>query len=137
MNWELACLIVVALASIVTAAFQAVLLLETARLARQAAATVEQMQREIQPLLVKAHRIADDASRATSLALTQIERADRVMTATVTAVDDAVSAIQGAVIQPLKSGPGLIRLLQVVWTLFRSAKGTKAAREDEDAMFVG
>ena len=138
MNWQLVCLATIAVTTVVMAAVQVVVLLQTARLARQAAEAAEEMRRELRPLIAKAHRIADDAGRATALALEQVERVDRILTTTVTRIDEIVGAVHGALVEPLKQGAVWLSLLRTAMSfLGRGRTEGRSNREDEDALFVG
>lgn len=138
MNWQLVCLATIAVTTVVMAAVQVVLLMRTAKLARQAADAAEEIRRELHPLIAKAHRIADDAGRATSLALAQVERIDRMLTTTAERVDDVVGAVHDAVVVPLRQGSLLLGVLRAALSFFGRGQGSKrTSREDEDALFVG
>jgi hypothetical protein len=137
-NWQLVWLAIIALSMLVLATVQIVVLLRIAKLAQQATAAVEDMRKEIHPLIAKVHRIADDAARTTALALTQVERIDALLSSTAERVDEAVTTVRAVVGAPFGSG-------SVIWTAFRAAmtlvrewrRAGRATREDEDAMFVG
>ena len=139
MNWALIWMGTIALATVVLTTVQVVVLLRTAKLVKQAVDTAEELRREVGPLIAKAHRIADDAGRATSLALAQVERVDRLVTATADRIDDVVGAVHEAVVVPLKQGSVILNVLRGAMGLFtrgqRDAQTTN--REDDDAMFVG
>jgi hypothetical protein len=136
-NWQLVCLATIAVTTVVMATVQVVLLLRTARLAQQAAEATDEIRRELRPLIAKAHRIADDAGRATSLALAQVERVDRMLTTTTARIDDVVGAVH-AIVQPLKQGAVWGSVIRAALAWFgRGSAPDGAKREDEDALFVG
>jgi hypothetical protein len=137
-NWQLVWLGTIAIATVVMTATQIVLLLHTARLAKQAADATEDIRREIRPLIAKAHRIADDAGRATSLALAQVERVDRLLTTTTARIDDVIGTVHEAIVVPLKQGSAIFSMLRAAMALFgQGRKEGRTSHEDEDAMFVG
>lgn len=137
MNWQLVCLATIAVTTVVMAAVQVVLLLRTARLAQQAAEAADEIRRELRPLIAKANRIADDAGRATSLALVQVERVDRLLTTTIARVEDVVGAVH-SMVEPLKQGAVWGSVLRAALAWFgRGRAHDHSKREDEDAMFVG
>ena len=138
MNWQLVCLAAIAVSTVILATIQIVLLLRIAKLANQATAAIEEVRHEIKPLMAKVHHIADDAARATALALAQVERVDRLLTTTAERVDDAVSLVRGAVSGPLKSGSVMLGAFRMVMALVGEwRRGARASREDDDALFVG
>jgi uncharacterized protein YoxC len=137
-NWELVSLATIAVMMIVMTVTQVAVLLRIARLAQQAANATEELRRELHPLLAKAHRIADDAARATSLAAGQVERLDRLITTTADRVDDMMQTIHSAVVEPLKHGSFVGTVLRAVLAVFAKRRGPgQPSREDEDGMFVG
>jgi hypothetical protein len=137
-NWQLVCLATIAVTTVVMATVQVVLLLRTARLAKQAAEAADEIRRDLRPLIAKAHLIVDDAGRATSLALAQVERIDRVLTVTAERVDEVVGAVHGAIVDPLKQGAVWLGVLRAAMSFFgRGRTSERSNREDEDALFVG
>ena len=139
MNWQLVWLGIIATTTVVMALVQVVLLARTAALARQAAEAADELRRDVRQLMVKAHRIADDAERATTLALVQIERVDRLMATTTARVDEVMDAVHSAVVEPLRRGPIWLTLVRAAAGLFTGwrARARDAEPEDEDPMFVG
>jgi hypothetical protein len=136
-NWQVVWIAVIAICTLVLTTIQIVLLLRVAKLAQQAASAIEELRSEFKPLIGKVHKIADDASRATSLALVQIERIDRLLTVTAERVDDTVNVFRSAVTAPLKSGTALVGVFRAAMAIVSEWRKSRARREDEDAMFVG
>jgi hypothetical protein len=137
-NWQLVWLAVIAISVAVLAAIQIAVLLRLARLAQQTSAAIDEIRYELRPLMAKVNRIADDAARATALALAQVERVDYLLATTADRVDEAVSAVRQVMVAPLRSGSVLIGVLRAVVGLFGEwRQSARHAREDEDAMFVG
>jgi hypothetical protein len=136
-NWQVVWIAVIAICTLILTTIQIVLLLRVAKLAQQAASAIEELRQEFKPLIGKVHKIADDASRATSLALVQIERVDRLLTATAERVDDAVDVVRSAVSAPLKSGSAVLGIFRAAMAIVGEWRKNRARREDEDAMFVG
>lgn len=138
MNWQLVCLAAIAVSMVVLATVQIAVLLRMARLAQQASAAIDEIRHEVRPLIAKVHRIADDASRATTLALAQVERIDRLLSTTAERLDEAVTTVRQVVAAPLRGGSVLIGVLRAAVALFGEWRQSgRHPREDEDAMFVG
>ncbi|MFI5177723.1 MAG: hypothetical protein ACHQO8_04135 [Vicinamibacterales bacterium] len=109
------------------------------RLARQTAQALRDFQREVTPLVEKAHRIADDAARTTALAAAQAERIDQFLRTTTDRVDEALGLVHGAITGPLRQGSVWLAVAQAALALF-SGRGNRrrpSGRDDEDALFGG
>jgi hypothetical protein len=130
---------VMAVALVVIAIVQVTALVVLARAARQALEVTQQMQREVRPLLEKAHRIADDAARVTALTLKQVERVDEMITSTSARVDATLGVIETSIIQPIRQGTALMAGVRTVLDIVRGWRegNRRDSREDEDGLFIG
>jgi uncharacterized protein YoxC len=138
-DWQLVWLATIAVAVVVMAVVQVAVVLQAARMARQAAETAQELRRELRPLLEKAHRIADEAARATALATLQVERVDRLLSNAAERVDEAFGLVQSAVVEPLKQGSAFVTALRAAFTVFRSwqERPGRHSRDEDEALFVG
>jgi len=136
-DWHLVWLGTLAISALVLALIQIGLMVAALLVARQAAKAIKETRQEIRPLMEKVNRIADDAQRATALALAQVERIDHVMASTTQRIDEAFSTL-GAIFGPLKKGGALLAALRAALSVFgdRPARG-RQGRDDEDALFIG
>lgn len=136
-------LAVMAISLAVMAAIQIGLILVGLKVARQMNATVEDLRREVKPLVAKLHRVADDASRATALAVVQVERVDALLSNTVNRVDEAVGILANAMGGPIRQGVAAVSAFRAVFEAFRGWQARNdqrkrgRTRDDEDALFVG
>lgn len=106
--------------------------------AQQLTATMGELRKEVRPLIEKAHRITDDAARATSLALAQVERVDQLMTTATARVDETLGFVQGAILGPMRQGSAVVAGVRAALAAFRMWQERRdVSREDEDALFVG
>jgi malonyl CoA-acyl carrier protein transacylase len=129
---------VIAIAVLVMAMVQVVVLLQVARMAKQAAAATADLRKELTPLIAKVHKVADDAGKVSALALTQLERVDRVMDMTAQRVDDTLAVVQNAVVGPVRQGAAVLAGLKAAMAVFRSRQDRRRyGRDDEDALFIG
>jgi uncharacterized protein YoxC len=130
---------VMAIALVVMAIVQVTVLVVLVRVAKRAAEATQQMQREVRPLLEKAHRIADDAARVTALTLRQVERVDEIITATSARVDATLGVIETSIIQPIRQGTALMAGVRTVLDIVRSwrERNRRDSREDDDGLFIG
>jgi uncharacterized protein YoxC len=137
-DWQLVWLATIAVAVVVMAVVQVAVVLQAARMAREAAATAQELRRELRPLLEKAHRIADEAARATALATLQVERVDRILATTADRVDEALGLVQSAVVEPLRQGSALVTAVRAAFAVFRTWQDRpRRSRDEEEALFVG
>lgn len=138
-DWPVVWLGTMAVALVVMAVVQVAVVVVALRVTRELTQTSQELRREIKPLIEKANRISDDAAKATALAVTQVERVDRLLAATSQRVDDTLAIVQAAVIEPVRTGAALFAAVKaVVGGLTGSPDHHQRHRhEDEDAMFVG
>jgi hypothetical protein len=82
-----------------------------------------------------------EASRAASLAATQVEKVDRLVTDVTRKADRAMDAAQHAILLPAREGIALAAGVKAtLGTLRRMRRDRAAARhrgEDDDALFIG
>jgi uncharacterized protein YoxC len=143
MTAQVVLLAIIALAVTVMTTMQVVAALRIARLTKDVAKTIDDLRRDVAPLLVQASRIADDAARVTALALTQIQRIDRVVHTSADRIDEIVEVAHTVVTGPVRQGAALVAGLRAAWELFASRQRRLDPDDDEDsdggdqAMFIG
>ena len=136
-DWQLVWLAVIAIGVTVMTVVQVAVLLVVARSARQLAETAQKIRQEVSPLADKVNRIADDAGKAAALALAQIERLDRALSATTQRVDETLNVVQGALMEPIRHGAAVVSALRGVLSVFRGFRENRSGRDEEEALFVG
>ena len=129
---------VIAVSVLVMAVVQIAVLIRLAGVAKEAAAATRDLRRELTPLIAKAHKVADDAGRVSALALTQMERVDRVLDSTALRIDDTMAVVQQALISPVRQGAAVMAGLKAALAVFRARQDRgRYGRDDEDALFIG
>jgi hypothetical protein len=137
-DWQLVWLGTIAIAVAVMAALQVAALTVLIRMVLQAVKAIQKLDRDLRPLLEKAHRIADDAARTTALAAAQAERIDALITSATERVDETLDVVQRAIVDPIRQGTAFIAGLRAVIAAFRGwREPDRAAREEDDALFIG
>jgi hypothetical protein len=137
-DWQVIWLGLMAMALVVMAAVQVAVLIAAMRLGRELMQTSQQLRREMTPLVLKAQRISDDAAKAAALAAVQAERLDALLASTAQKVDDTVSVLQAALVEPVKQGATLFAVIRAFTAGLRGPTGqSHHRREDEEALFVG
>ena len=137
-EWQVIWLGTMAVALVVMAVMQIAVLIAAMRLGREILQTSQELRREIKPLIEKVHRVSDDAGKVAALALTQVEQLDTMLKSTAVRIDETITLVQGAVLEPVRQGAALFGAIRAFAAGLRGA-GERAthARDDEDALFVG
>jgi hypothetical protein len=142
-DWTVIWLGVIAVAVAIMALVQIGVIIVGLRLARQLSVTLDELRREMRPLVEKVHRIADDAARATSLATIQIERIDDILSTTTARVDEGLAIVRNAMGGPLRQGYAVAMALRAALSAFRRRPHTTSSgarpigHDEDDALFVG
>ena len=138
-DWQTACVTAMAGAMVIMAIVQVLVLAVVTRMGRQATETAQQVQRELRPLVEKAHRITDDAAKVTALTLRQVERIDQLVTTTSQRIDDTLNVVQTVIVEPLRQGRAFIAGLQAVMEVIRAwrQRDRPEPLEEEGGLFVG
>ena len=136
-TWATVFLGVIAMATLVTAILQIVLLVAAAQLVRRVMKLVDDLDREVRPILGHVSAIARDASRVASLAVAQVERADQLLNSAVVRIEALLSTLQGLVVNTLREGNALMMGIRAVMAAIRAFQGRKRRRsEDDEALFI-
>ena len=137
-TWATVFLGIIAVATLMTAVMQIVLLLAAARLVRRITTFVDDIERDIRPILGHVGAIARDASRVASLAVAQVERADQVFTEAFRRVDQTFSHVQSVIMGALKEGNALMMGVRAVMAAIRAFQRRQGRRrsEDDEALFI-
>jgi type IV secretory pathway VirB2 component (pilin) len=137
-DWLLFFVGLMSVAMAVMAVIQVLVARAVLQASQQMTTAVTDLRKEMRPLIEKAHRIADDASRATALALSQVERVDQLISTATARVDETLSLVQGMVVGPVRHGAAVIAGIRAALTAIGAWQDRRErSREDEDALFVG
>ena len=107
---------------------------------RKFIAVLEDLRREVRPLVANAQKISEDATRVTALAARQVERIDQLLADTHAHIGQTFGLVQQAVVQPARQGAAVVAAVRAAISAFRSWQDRShhhRTREDEDALFVG
>jgi hypothetical protein len=137
-DWQLVWLGTIAIAVAIMAALQVAAVGMLVKMVLQAVRAIHKLDRDLTPLLEKAHRIADDAARTSALAAAQAERIDALVTSATERVDETLDVVQRAIVDPIRQGTAFIAGLRAVIAAFRGwREPDRPAREEDDALFIG
>jgi hypothetical protein len=140
-DWQVIWLGVMAAALVVMALMQVGLVLVALRTSRQVTLSIENLRRDVRPVIDRVNRLADEAGRTTALALSQVERLDRFLAITTSRVEEVLTVVRASVGGPLRQGTALMMGLRAVIGAIRQWQDTRPARparrEEDDPLFVG
>ncbi len=129
---------VIALATLVMAAIQVGFIVFAARLAKRVDRLADQVEHEIKPMLTNLTEVSQNAVRASSLAVQQVERADRLFANAATRLDETFTLVQNAIVAPAREGRAIVTAVRAAWSAFRELRARSRSRmEEEDALFIG
>jgi hypothetical protein len=138
-TWATVFLGVIAVATLTTAVLQVVLLVAGFSLVRRISRFVDFVETEVKPILGHIDSIARDASRAASLALAQVERADQLLSNTIQRIEHTLATIQSLIVGALREGNALMMGFRAVMAAvrgFQRRQGTRRRAEDDEALFI-
>ena len=145
-GWAVFFLAVIAVATLGTTIVQLGLALYAHRLSKQmvqlagrVTRVVDEVERELKPLIANANAIGRDAAQAASMARAQVERADRICGDVVAGIDQTLTAVQRAahIISPTREWTAILAGLRAAFLAFQSRRTDRRRRaEDEEALFI-
>ena len=136
-TWATVFLGIIAMATLVTAILQVVLLFAAAQLVRRVGKFVDIIEQDVRPIIASVSSIARDASRVASLAAAQIERADQALSSTVLRVEELLAHVQTLVASTLRDGNAFMMGIRAVMAAIRAFQGRRRRRgEDDEALFI-
>lgn len=131
---------VIAVATLVMASIQVVLVIVGTRLARQVQDLGTRIERDIRPLVDGATAVAGNAARASELALSQIERADRVVNDLAQRIDETSRLVRGALLAPAREGRAILAAVGAAVGVIREAQRARPraqSLDEDDPLFIG
>jgi hypothetical protein len=136
-TWATVFLGIIAMATLVTAVLQVVLLVAGWQLVRRITTFVDTIERDVRPILGHVNNIASDASRVVSMAAAQVERADQLLNNTVVRIEELLSSLSGMVVNTLREGNALMMGIRAVMAAVEAFRGRRRRRSDDDeALFI-
>ena len=136
-TWATVFLGIIAMATLVTAILQVVVLIAAALLVKRVGRFVDVIEQDVRPIIANVGSIARDASRVASLAAAQVERADQMLSSTVRRLEDLLAHVQTLVVSTLRDGNAFMMGLRAVMAAIRAFQGRRRRRgEDDEALFI-
>jgi hypothetical protein len=131
---------VIAVATLVMASIQVGLVIVALRLGRQIQELGAKLEQDIRPLVANATAITANAARVSELAVTQVERADRMFADVSQRIDDTSRVIQGVMLAPAREGRALLAAIGAAIGAVRETRNSRARTlgvDDDDPLFIG
>jgi hypothetical protein len=131
---------IIAVATLATALAQVGVAIVAGLAARRVARLAEQVERDLKPFFGHVNAIGKDASRATALAVAQVERADVLFSEVAVRVDEALNGLQASIETPAREGRAILSGFRAAFQVLRELRQNGRSRtrrgDDEDALFI-
>ncbi len=140
MSWSEIFLAIIAVATLVMALIQIGAIVAILRFAQRAQQTVNDLQRDVKPIIDRAAVVADEASRTAALATIQAQKVDRMVTDLTARIEQTSAVVQEAIITPAREGMAIVAALKAglgALRGFRDRPGHGRTADEEDPLFIG
>lgn len=138
--WTEVFLGVIAGATLVMAVVQVGVIVAAGLLARRISRLADEIEHELKPIFMHLNAIGRDASRAASLAVAQVERADRLLGDATQKIEQTFTALHATLASPAREGRAILSGLRAAINVILDMRGNGRARqhrgEDEDTLFI-
>jgi len=136
--WRDVFLGVIAVATLAIAIAQIAVIVAAAAAARRVGRLADSLERDVKPLMGHLHAIGRDAARATELATSQVERADRLFADAAQRFEQALNGIEASISAPAREGRAILSAFRAAFQAIREMRrtGRPGRGDDEDALFI-
>jgi hypothetical protein len=132
---------IIAVSVLMMAVVQVAVVVLALRASERITKLTSQFEQEIRPVVANLQTITSDAARATAVAATQVERADKLFNDVAIRLDQTLAAVHNSVLGATRGGgawlAGLKAALAVLRDLRQAPRTRSAGVEEEDALFIG
>jgi hypothetical protein len=138
-TWSVVFLGIIAVATLATAVVQIGLLVAAGLLTRRLGRFVDEVEREVKPIIGHLNSVSRDASRAAAIAVAQVERVDDLCSDVAAKIDQTITTIHSAIVTPAREGRAWLLGFQAVMAAlreFRSGSSRSSSRDEEDGLFI-
>ena len=112
----------IALAVLVMAGGQIAVVLMALRATRGLTETLNRIERDVRPIVANVQAMSAEAQRAVTLAASQVERADRLLTDVTRRVDDTMNIVQRSILAPARDGMAIFQGIKAAFMAFRDLR---------------
>ena len=137
--WRDVFLGVIAVATFAIAVAQVGVIIAAGLMARRIGRMVDQIERDVKPLVGHLNAIGSDASRAVALATAQVERADKLFSEVAVRVEQTLNVVQTSIGGPAREGRAMLAAFRAALQAVRELRNGRARQgrgDDEDALFI-
>lgn len=131
---------IIAVAVLVMAVIQVAAIVFAMSAARRIGQVADRLERNLNPVISNLQTITSEAARMTTLAASQVERADRMFADLARRAEQVMAAVP-TLLGPAGKGlaflNGIKAALAAIHELRRSSRRGAAHPDDEDALFIG
>lgn len=138
-TWSVVFLGVIAVATLATAVVQIGLLVAAGLLTRRLGRFVDEVEREVKPIIGHLNSVSRDASRAAGIAVAQVERMDDLLSDVAAKIDQTITTIHSAIVKPAREGRAWLLGFQAMLAAireFRSGRSRSRGRDEDDGLFI-
>ena len=142
--WSSIFLGLIALAALIMAAVQVGIIMYAGRLIRRVDRLVDQVERDLKPVISRLNEMSGEAARASGLVVAQVERADRLFTDFAGRVEQILSLVQNSIVVPAQEGKAILQglraslaVLQNLGIRRRQSDSSSTSEDEEEPLFVG
>jgi hypothetical protein len=138
-TWTVVFLGIIAAATLAMAIVQVGVFVAAGLLTRRLGRFVDEVEREVKPILGHVNAITRDASRAAALAVAQVERVDHVCADVTKKIEQTLAIIHSGIVVPAREGRAVILGISAVMAAIREFRAQRAQprrKEDEDGLFI-
>ena len=135
-TWATVFLGIIAMATLVTAVLQVVLLVAGWQLVRRITGFVEVIEKDIRPIIANVASITRDASKIATLAAAQVERADQILNTAVVRLEDLLTNISSLVVKTMREGNALVMGVRAVMAAIQALRRRRRRGDDDEALFI-
>ncbi|SRR5258706_4717600 len=130
---------IIAMATLVMALVQVGFIIYGWTLVRRVSRMLDEIEREMKPVLEGLSAMARDAARASALAVVQVERVDRLFTDLTTRIEETATTVQRVVLTPLREGAAVMAGIRAVLSMLKevSRSGPATGAEEDETLFIG
>ena len=132
---------IIALAVLVMAAIQVAVIVLAAKTARRVDRLADRLEQDLRPIVTNLQTMTSEAARASTLAVAQLERADRLFTDLGNRAEQILVSVQDTLIAPAREGFAWLTGLKAALSAFRelreNAPAAASSVDEDDALFIG
>jgi uncharacterized protein YoxC len=130
---------IIAIATLVMATVQVGFIIYGLTIVRRVSRLLDRVETELKPVLDSLAAMARDAAHASSLAVAQVERVDRLFTDLTNRIEETATSVKSAILTPLRDGAAVMAGIRAALAIFKEMTGRRSGvgGEDDDALFIG